>query len=184
MIFRELELAGAFVIELEPHSDDRGFFARSFCRQEFAAHGLVGDWVQSNVSHSTLRGTLRGMHWQAEPHGEVKLVRCTSGAVHDVIVDLRPGSDTRGHWQAVELTAANRHLLYVPRGFAHGFVTLADETEVFYEMSHAHEPTAARGFRHDDPAIGIHWPVPVRVVSRRDAGFADLPEDFRDRDMP
>lgn len=178
MIFRETPLAGAFVIDIERHEDARGFFARSFCREEFAAHGLVTAWAQSNVSYNRRRGTLRGMHWQVEPEEEVKLVRCTAGALHDVIVDLRPGSPTLGAFTAAELSADNRRMLYVPAGFAHGFVTLADDTEVFYEMSHPHAPTAARGFRHDDPRIAIDWPEPARVVSERDAGYPDLPADL------
>jgi dTDP-4-dehydrorhamnose 3,5-epimerase len=176
--FHETRLSGAFVIELSRHVDERGFFARSFCRDEFAEQGLVDRWVQSNVSFNARRGTLRGMHWQVEPHREVKLVRCTAGALHDVIVDLRAGSPTLGESVGVELSAANHRLLYVPEGFAHGFVTLADETEVFYEMSHPHAPGAARGFRFDDPRIGIEWPEPARVLSDRDAGYPPLPEDL------
>jgi dTDP-4-dehydrorhamnose 3,5-epimerase len=178
VIFRETELAGAWVVELERHADTRGFFARSFCAEEFGAHGLCDAWAQSNVSYNARRGTVRGMHWQVEPHQEVKLVRCTAGALHDVIVDLRAGSPTLGRHVGVRLDARNRRMLYVPAGFAHGFVTLEDDTEVFYEMSHPHAPGAARGFRYDDRRIGIDWPEPAAVISDRDAGYPDLPDDL------
>lgn len=174
MILHETPLAGAYRIALEEHHDERGFFARSFCSEVFAAHGLVSRWLQSNVSFNVARGTLRGMHWQVAPHAEVKLVRCTAGALYDVIVDLRAGSPTRLRWAGFMLTAANREALYVPEGFAHGFLTLADATEVFYEMSRPHEPAAARGLRWNDPAIGIDWPETPRIVSPRDAGYADF----------
>jgi len=178
VIFHETKLAGAFAVELEPHRDERGFFARSFCRAEFSARGLADTWEQSNVSFNAKRGTLRGMHWQVEPHGEVKLVRCTAGALYDVVVDLREGSPSLGDWVGIELSAANRRMLYVPEGLAHGFVTLADATEVFYEMSRPHAPGAARGFRFDDPRIGIAWPEPAAVVSQRDLGYPGLPGDL------
>jgi dTDP-4-dehydrorhamnose 3,5-epimerase len=178
VIFRETELAGAFEIELEPYRDERGFFARGFCRREFEAYGLVGEWVQSSLSYNVKRGTLRGMHWQVGPHGEAKLVRCTAGAIYDVIVDLRPGSPTCGRWVASELSAANRRACYVPPEFAHGFLTLADATEVFYEISEYHEPKAARGFRWNDPVTAIRWPEEPRVISERDACHPDLPEDL------
>ncbi len=178
MIFRETALSGAFVIDLERHTDARGFFARSFCRDEFAAHGLVTAWAQSNVSFNARRGTVRGMHWQVEPEVEVKLVRCTAGALYDVVVDLRPDSPSLGRFVGAELSAHNRRMLYVPAGFAHGFVTLSDETEVFYEMSHPHAPDAARGFRFDDPRIEIDWPEPCAMISDRDGGYPDLPDDL------
>lgn len=177
MIFSETELAGAYTIDLEPHSDERGFFARSFCADEFAAHGLEHRWAQSNVSFNAERGTLRGMHWQIPPHQESKLVRCTTGAIFDVIVDVRPGSPTIGRWIGVDLSATNRRMLYVPGGFAHGFLTTADKTEVFYEMSSPHVPDAARGFCWNDPRVAIEWPEPVRVVSDRDAGYPNLDLD-------
>ena len=178
VIFRETELAGAFVIDLEPHTDARGFFARSFCRDEFSKQGLVDVWVQSNVSYNAGRGTLRGMHWQVEPHAEVKLVRCSAGGLYDVIVDLRSGSPSLGAWVGVELSAANHRMLYVPAGFAHGFVTLADDTEVFYEMSHPYAAGSARGFRFDDSRIGIDWPESAAVISDADAGYSALPDDL------
>lgn len=174
MIFRETKLAGAYTIELEPHADERGFFARSFCAEEFADHGLVAHWAQSNVSFNERRGTLRGMHWQTPPHEEVKLVRCTKGAIYDVIVDVRAGSPTAGVWVGVELSEKNRRMLYIPGGFAHGFLTTADKTEVFYEMSSPHVPEAARGFCWSDPQVGIDWPESVQVISDRDAAFPAL----------
>ncbi len=176
MRFVPTKLAGAFVIEPEPRADERGLFARTWCRDEFAAHGLTTSWVQCNVSFNHRTGTLRGMHYQADPHPEVKLVRCTRGAAYDVIADLRPGSPTYRQWVAVELTADNRRAVYVPGGFAHGFQTLADETELFYQMSEFYHPESARGVRWDDPALGIEWPPCAgRVISERDRSFPDLP---------
>lgn len=171
--FCPAELAGAFVIELEPHSDERGFFARSFCEREFAERGLVQSYPQHNVSWNRLEGTLRGMHFNAPPHEEAKLVSCTSGAILDVIVDLRRDSPTRGEWISVELSAENRRMLYVPKGFAHGFLTQSDGAEVFYRMSAAYVPSAARGIRWNDPALGIRWPRTPSVVSERDASHPD-----------
>jgi dTDP-4-dehydrorhamnose 3,5-epimerase len=173
VIFTETRLANAFVIDPEPYADERGLFARTFCAREFAEHGLDTTPVQCNVSLNRGRGTMRGMHWQAAPHEEAKLVRCTHGAIHDVIVDLRPDSATFGEHVGVELTAGNRRMLYVPEGFAHGFLTLEDDTEVFYQMSAFYEPDAARGLRYDDPALGIRWPAEVRVVSERDRSWPD-----------
>jgi dTDP-4-dehydrorhamnose 3,5-epimerase len=173
MIFTETRLPNAFVIDPEPYADERGLFARTFCAREFAEHGLDPTTVQCNVSLNRRKGTMRGMHWQAAPHQEAKLVRCTHGAIYDVIVDLRPESPTFGEHVGVELTAANRRMLYVPEGFAHGFLTLEDDTEVFYQMSEFYEPDAARGLRHDDPALGIDWPAEVRVVSERDRSWPD-----------
>ena len=175
MRFVELKLPGAFLIEPERRSDERGFFARTWCRREFAARGIRCDWVQCNVSYNSRRGTLRGLHYQAEPWGEAKLVRCTAGAVHDVIVDLRPDSPTYGRWEAVELTAENRWQLFVPEGLAHGFQTLADDTELFYQMGREHHPEAARGLRWDDPALAIAWPACARrTMSPADLAFPDF----------
>jgi len=159
------------VLELERHADDRGWFARTFCRAELEAHGLDGNVAQCSVSVSDRRGTLRGLHFQAAPHQEVKLVRCTAGAIHDVIVDLRPESPTYLRSHAVTLTAHAHNALYVPQDFAHGFLTLDDHVEVLYQMSVAHEPDAARGLRWDDPALGIVWPMTPTVISDRDASF-------------
>jgi dTDP-4-dehydrorhamnose 3,5-epimerase len=176
MRFVPTELPGAFVIEVEPYGDERGFFARTFCAREFAEHGLAADFVQCNTSYNHRAGTIRGMHWQAQPNAEAKLVRCTAGAIFDVIVDLRPGSPARGRWLAVELSAATRQMLYVPEGFAHGFQTLRDGSEIAYQMSAAYEPAAARGFRFDDPRLRIPWPLPASSVSKRDRElpFLDL----------
>ena len=169
-----LRLPGAFQVELEPRTDERGHFARTFCAQEFAAAGLPAQFVQCNVSFNRKRGTLRGMHWQDEPRPEGKLVRCTRGAALDVIVDIRPTSFTYCQWVAVELTADSGRAVYVPPGFAHGFVTLADDTELFYQMTAFYEAGAQRGARWNDPAFGIDWPVRTPLVSARDAGFADF----------
>lgn len=178
MIFRELELPGAYVLEPEFHQDERGFFARAFCRREFEDRGLEPAVSQCSLSFNRRRGTLRGMHYQAPPGEEAKLVRCVRGAIHDVIVDLRQDSPTFGRHVAVELSADNRFALYVPGGFAHGFQTLADDTELYYQMSEAYDPELARGFRHDDPELGIAWPLPVTVISERDR---ELPR-FADRE--
>ncbi len=159
------ELPGAFVVELEPHADERGFFARQWCAREFAAHGLDARLAQASLSHNNARGTLRGMHYQAAPYREAKLVRCVRGAVHDVIVDLRPGSPSRGRWIGVPLDAERRTALYVPPGFAHGFLTLRDDTEVIYQMGEVYVPAAARGFRWNDPSFAIRWPFDPVVIS-------------------
>lgn len=174
MIFRETELKGAYLIDIEPVHDERGFFARTFCREEFARYGLHGDFVQSNVSFNRLKGTLRGMHYQAAPHEEIKLIRVTRGSVYDVIIDIRPDSRTVGQWTAVELSAENRRMLYVPKGFAHGFQTLEDNTEVWYHMSEYYHPESARGLRWDDPAIRMYWPLQVQCISERDTTFPDF----------
>jgi dTDP-4-dehydrorhamnose 3,5-epimerase len=167
--FQESPLAGAYTIEMDRLEDERGFFARSYCAEEFAARGLGSAMPQSSVSFNALRGTLRGLHYQAEPHAEEKLVRCTRGAVYDVIVDLRADSPTVGRWFGVELSAANHRSLFVPKGLAHGFITLRDDTEVLYMISSPHAPGFERGVRWNDPAIGISWPAAPTVVSSRDA---------------
>lgn len=174
MRFTETPLRGAFVIELDLLEDERGHFARTFDVNEFAEHGLDPAVVQCNTSFNTRRGTLRGMHYQADPDGEAKLVRCTRGSIFDVAVDLRPGSDTRGRWFGVELSASNARMLYIPAGMAHGFQTLADESEVHYQMSHQYVPEQARGVRFDDPAFGIEWPLADPIVSERDRQFPDF----------
>ena len=168
MTFHETKLRWVFEIHLEPKSDERGFFARTWCQKEFAAHGLSPRLVQCNVSFNTRRGTLRGIHYQAAPHAEAKLVRCTKGAIYDVVVDLRPESPTLRGFMAVVLTAKNRRALYVPEGCGHGFLTLEDETEVFYQMSEFYNTESARGVRWDDPAFQIAWPEKVEVISKRD----------------
>jgi dTDP-4-dehydrorhamnose 3,5-epimerase len=175
VIFQPTELAGTVVVELQPRDDERGFFARFFCRREFAEHGLELEVAQANLAFNRRRGTLRGLHYQAPPHEESKLVRCVRGALYDVVVDLRPGSPTFRRWLAVELTAENRRLLYVPAGVAHGYQTLVDETEAMYLHSAFHAPEAERGVRWDDPAFGIEWPeVDERVISAKDRAWPDF----------
>jgi len=180
LIFTPVALAGAYLVAPELHEDERGFFARVWCAREFADHGLDARLVQASISLSRRRGTLRGMHWQAAPHEEVKLVRCLRGAIHDVILDLRPASPTYLQHVSAELTAANRLAFYIPRGLAHGFQTLIDDAEVFYQMSEFYEPAAARGVRWNDPAFGIAWPVRKPILHPRDASYPDfVPERAR-----
>jgi dTDP-4-dehydrorhamnose 3,5-epimerase len=154
--------------------DERGFFARTFCRKEFETYGLSPDLVQCDISFNKKKGTLRGMHYQIKPHEEVKLVRCTMGAIYDVIIDIRSESPTFKQWFTVELTAENRKMLYVSEGFAHGFLTLQDNSEVFYQMSEVYAPECARGIRWNDPAFGIAWPGDVRAIAARDLQFPDF----------
>ena len=174
MIFTETKLAGAFVIELERHTDERGFFARTFCQQEFEAHGLKAEVAQCNVSFNKRKGTLRGMHYQAAPFAEAKLVRCTAGSIYDVIIDLRLASSTFKRHFAVELSAENRRMLYIPEDFAHGFQTLEDDTEVFYQMAQRYSAEHARGVRWNDPAFGIEWPKGERIIIERDQNYPDF----------
>jgi dTDP-4-dehydrorhamnose 3,5-epimerase len=174
MKFIATGLTGAYVIELERLEDERGFFARTFCRDEFAAHGLRPTFVQCNVSFNTRKGTLRGLHFQAKPHEEAKLVRCTRGAIYDVFVDIRRDSPSCKRWMAVELTAENRRMLYVPEGCAHGFQTLEDNSEVFYQISEMYHAQYARGLRWNDPAFAIRWPLPDPILSERDTHYPDF----------
>jgi dTDP-4-dehydrorhamnose 3,5-epimerase len=174
VIFVETKLKGPFVIEVERNEDHRGFFARTWCQREFAERGLNPSLVQCSVSFSRKKGTLRGMHYQIAPREEAKLVRCTRGAVYDVIIDLRPDSPSFSRWLAAELTAANGRMLYIPEGFAHGFQTLEDDTEVFYQMSEFYAPEYARGVRWNDPAFGIQWPPAERTISLRDDTYPDF----------
>jgi dTDP-4-dehydrorhamnose 3,5-epimerase len=174
MIFTETPLAGAFVIELELREDERGFFARAFCANEFAEHGLQPAVAQANLSFNHAKGTLRGMHYQMAPAEEAKLVRCTAGAIYDVIVDVRPGSPTYQSHFGVELSARNHKALYVPEMFAHGYQTLADDSEVVYLVSEFYAPGHEAGLHHDDPALGIEWPLPVTVISEKDAAQPTL----------
>lgn len=164
------------MVEPKRLEDERGFFARTWCKKEFMAHVGHGDFVQCNISFNKKKGTLRGMHYQAAPHEEAKLVRCTSGAIYDVIVDLRPDSPTFKKWLSFELTAENRRMVYIPEGVAHGFITLQDNTEVFYQMSEFYAPEHARGVRWNDPVFGIQWPIEVRIISERDRVYADFTE--------
>jgi dTDP-4-dehydrorhamnose 3,5-epimerase len=170
----ETNLEGAFVIELEKHADQRGFFARAYCEREFESHKLISRFVQCNISFNRFKGTLRGMHFQTAPHEEVKLIRCTRGAIYDAIIDLRPDSPTFKQYFSTVLSAENAKMLYVPQKFAHGFQTLEDNTEVFYQMSEFYAPDHARGVRWNDPAFGIEWPAGERIILDRDQTYADF----------
>jgi dTDP-4-dehydrorhamnose 3,5-epimerase len=174
MIFTETKLSGAFLIELEKNDDVRGFFARSWSEKEFAEHGLLSHFVESNISFSYKSGTLRGMHYQEAPHGQVKVVRCTTGSIYDVIIDLRPESPTFKQWTGVELTARNHLMLYVPLDFAHGYQTLEDDTEMTYQVSSTYHPESSKGVRWNDPAFGITWPEDERVIIERDQRYPDF----------
>ena len=174
MIFIKTELKGAFVIEPERLEDERGFFARAWDRQEFEARGLNPRLVQSNISFNKEEGTLRGMHYQIPPYEEAKLVRCTRGAIYDVIIDLRSHSPSFQQWLGVELTEDNRRMLYIPEGFAHGYLSLEDDTEIFYQVSEFYAPEFGRGVRWDDPTFGITWPIEVRVIRERDQQYPDF----------
>lgn len=168
MLFVETNLPGLLIVEPEPIADERGFFARTWCQSTWQERGLDSRLVQCNISYNRQRGTLRGMHYQAAPHGEVKLVRCTAGAIYDVVIDLRPASPTYMSWVGVELSAANRRAFYIPDGLAHGFQTIDEDSEVFYQMSEFYHPTSARGVRWDDPAFAIDWPIEEKIISERD----------------
>jgi len=171
MIFTAAAVAGAFLIDIDRKEDDRGFFARTFCENEFSALGMKGTIAQCNVSWNRVRGTLRGLHYQAAPHEETKIVRCTRGAIWDVMVDLRGDSATYSQWTGIELTADNRRASYLPRGVAHGFITLTDDAEVLYMMGTAYAEGAARGVPWDDPAFAIQWPIDPVVISDRDRSY-------------
>lgn len=173
MLFSETKLSGAYVIHPERLEDERGFFARSWCQKEFEQHGLNYRLVQCNISFNRHTGTLRGMHYQVEPREEAKLVRCTRGAIFDVVVDLRPESATFREYVGLPLSAENRTMLYVPKKFAHGFITLEDNTEVFYQMSEFYAPECARGFRWNDRSFNIKWPLEATVISERDSSYGD-----------
>lgn len=176
MIFTPLPLLDAFRIELDKREDERGFFARVFCETEFAAHGLNTRWVQMNTSLTRRVGSIRGLHFQRPPAAEVKLIKCLVGAIFDVIVDLRAGSATFGQWTGIQLSAANRSMIYVPKGFAHGFQALTEDVELLYMHSDAYSGPDEGGVRYDDPALAIHWPLPVTYLSPRDAGHPVLTE--------
>ncbi|MCX9014407.1 MAG: dTDP-4-dehydrorhamnose 3,5-epimerase [Candidatus Methanoperedens sp.] len=171
MKFTETRLKGALIIEPERLEDERGFFARTFCQKEFEAHGMNPRIVQCNISYNKHKGTLRGMHYQVAPMAEAKLVSCTKGAIYDVIIDLRPESPTYCQWLAEELNAENRKMIYIPDGFAHGFQSIEDETEVFYQMSEFYSPEHARGVRWDDPVFGIEWPLNSKIISEKDMNY-------------
>ncbi|HUX73326.1 MAG TPA: dTDP-4-dehydrorhamnose 3,5-epimerase [Steroidobacteraceae bacterium] len=175
MIFTPCTLAGAFIVDVDPRHDERGFFARSYCDEQFRAQGIEAPIRECSLSFNARLGTLRGMHYQASPHAEDKLVRCTAGAIFDVIVDMRPQSATHRRWFGTELSARNRRALFAPRGFAHGFISLSDGAEVFYMISAAHAPQFSRGFKWNDPAVAIEWPLRPAVISARDDGYPPLP---------
>jgi len=172
MRFEQTDLDGAHLVHPEPMRDRRGFFARTFCVKEFSAHGLETNFPQHSISYSHRKGTLRGMHLQRAPHGEVKLVRCLTGAIFDVIIDVRPNSPTFRHWRGFELSAENRDQLYIPEGFAHGFQTLTDNAQVNYLISKFYAPDAAAGFRYDDGAFNISWPLPVSEIAEKDLAWS------------
>jgi dTDP-4-dehydrorhamnose 3,5-epimerase len=176
MDFIEISLKGAFVIRQKKIEDHRGYFARAWCREEFLQHGLNPNMLQLNTAFNFLRGTVRGMHYQEKPHQEAKLIRCTRGAIYDVIIDLRPASATCGQWYGEELTSSNGTMLYAPEGFAHGYQTLLDDTEMCYMTSAPYAPEAARGVRHDAAGFGIPWPLPVTAISEQDRKW---PDDWR-----
>lgn len=172
MKFTETELKGGYIIDIQKIEDDRGFFARGWCKNEFEEHGISSNLAQANISFNKYKGTLRGLHYQASPYEEAKLVRCTKGGIFDVMVDLREDSPTYGKWTGAELTADNHRMLLVPEGFAHGFQTLEDDTEVFYQVSEFYTPNAEQGARYDDPSFAIKWPLEVSVISDKDANWA------------
>lgn len=180
MRFTPTTVPGAYVIDLEELADERGFFARVFCREEFVARGLNPDIAQSSVSFNAKRGTLRGLHYQTKPYEEAKVVRCTRGAIFDVVVDMRWGSPAFAQWHGVELSDQNRRMLYIPEGCAHGFLTLCDATEVHYQMSAVYHPESARGVRWDDPALAIRWPIAPVLISVPDLSYAALHANLRD----
>lgn len=177
MNFQEINLDGACIINIEKNPDDRGFFARSWCQKEFEENGIITNFVQSNISLSKFKGTLRGMHYQIAPWQETKLIRCTRGSIYDVIIDLKPDSKTYGRWFGTELSADNYKMLYVPQYFAHGFITLQDNTEVTYQVSEFYQPTAERGIRYNDPLFSIKWPIDVTVISEKDKNWPDYTPD-------
>jgi dTDP-4-dehydrorhamnose 3,5-epimerase len=173
MVFRETKLKGAFIIDIEPREDERGFFARSLCGNEFSAQGLNASMVQMNLGFSHRKGTLRGMHFQTPPFAEVKLIRCTRGTIYDVIIDVRPQSPTHAQWYGVELSDQNRRMVYAPEGFAHGYITLADDTEMVYQTTQFFSKDHATGVRYNDPAFHIDWPFPAEVISEQDGNWPD-----------
>ncbi len=174
MLFKPLRLTGAYVIELKSFSDERGEFVKSFSKEAFKQANLESDYVECNISRNRIKGTLRGLHRQIAPHQEVKVIFCTKGSLYDVIVDLRPDSPTYKEWIAIELHENKREMIYIPRGFAHGFQTLEDDTELFYYVSACYRPESERGVRWNDPALGIHWPLEITCMSEKDRRYEDL----------
>jgi dTDP-4-dehydrorhamnose 3,5-epimerase len=173
MIFARTKIPGSWIIELEKFEDERGFFARAWCKNEFEARGLSQEWVQANLALSKKKGTLRGLHYQVAPYEEVKLMRCINGAIFDVIIDLRPDSPTYKQWLGVELTAINHRMLYIPENCAHGYQALTENAEVFYQVSQFYAPEAERGVRYDDPTFGVEWPLKVQMISDKDRSWPD-----------
>jgi dTDP-4-dehydrorhamnose 3,5-epimerase len=184
MIFTETSLRGVYLIDLEKFGDERGFFARTFCEREFADRSLVTRFVQASESYNTHKGTLRGMHYQLAPRAETKLIRCVRGAIYDIILDLRENSPTRGQSFGAELTAENCHMMYVPKGFAHGFITLADDSDVFYLIDEFYAPDQARGVRWNDPQFKIQWPISPTLMSQKDRDYPDFDADWHPRAEP
>jgi dTDP-4-dehydrorhamnose 3,5-epimerase len=174
MIFAEAGLPGVYEVQIDPKPDERGFFARTWCHDEFASKGLDSRLVQCSLSYNARKGTLRGLHFQVPPHAETKLVRCTKGSIYDVVLDLRQESKAFRRWIGVRLSADKRNSLYIPKGCAHGFLTLEDDTEVFYQMSDFYDADSSRGVRWNDPAFGIVWPAKVEIISSRDANYSDF----------
>ena len=174
MIFTETRIKGAFIIEPQKHQDERGFFARVWCQKEFSNNGLCDYVAQVNASYNKSKGTLRGMHYQQVPYGEIKLVRCTAGAIYDVIIDLRPESATYRQWLGVELTSSNQKMLYIPENFAHGYQTLEDDSEITYQVSEFYTPHAEAGIRYDDPMFSIRWPIGITAISEKDLNWPDF----------
>lgn len=179
MIFTETKLKGSYLIDISPFSDERGWFARYYCSNEFEKIGHIKNWVQMNHSFSYKKGTLRGMHYQVAPYSEIKMVRCVAGVVFDVIIDLRKGSPTFLQWFGAELSAENKRIMYIPEGFAHGFQCLSGDCELLYHHSEFYYPDAEAGIRYDDKMINIEWPLPVSVISERDSNHTILGEDFK-----
>jgi dTDP-4-dehydrorhamnose 3,5-epimerase len=179
MIFTPTSLAGSYIIDLEPKSDERGWFARYYCKNEFQKIGHTKEWVQMNHSVSNKKGSIRGMHFQIHPYKEIKMLRCIAGSVYDVIIDLRKGSKTFLQWMGLELSAANKKMLYIPEGFAHGFQCLEDNCELIYHHSEFYKPGAEAGIRYNDPLVSIQWPLPLTVISPRDDQHPYLDENFK-----
>ena len=171
MLIEELPLKDAYLVDIQKVTDERGYFARAWCQREFEEHGLTSNLVQANISFNYRKGTLRGLHYQVDPHKEAKLVRCTKGGIYDVLVDLRLNSTTYGKWFGIELSSENHRMLWIPEGFAHGYQTLEDDTEVFYHVTEFYTPESERGTRYDDPVFGITWPLEISVISEKDANW-------------
>jgi len=174
MKFTKTNISDLYIIEIEKKEDSRGYFARTFCKKEFASQDLQTDFVQSNIAHSDSKGTLRGMHYQKSPHSETKIVRCTRGSLYDIAIDLRPGSPTFKKWFGTELSDSGNKMLYIPKGFAHGYLTLQDKTEIQYMVSECYTPSSEKGVRYNDPAFNIKWPIEPKIISKKDKNWPDF----------